>query len=239
LHIPTGTYLGLDRSAALIVNLLNENSDLLSASSQLSSQVGISPDQALRDVGAVINAVSGVEATKVGKGRRPSVVGVLMVTRSWWRQSWRYRIATLEVALVVLVIEVGLKVTDVSRLARWLGVPLATERSEPPVVGPDDLSELSNRERRIHWAVYWVMARWLYDGTCLRRGLAFGWFLRQRSPVLRLGMLADNSSIAHAWIEVNGKAFNAQPVSAPFAATSYEPALEASRGAGGTSVGIG
>ena len=27
--------------------------------------------------------------------------------------------------------------------------------------GPDDLSCLAERERRIHWAMYWVMARWL------------------------------------------------------------------------------
>jgi hypothetical protein len=116
-----------------------------------------------------------------------------------------------------VAVEIGLKCTDITRLARWMGVPLATDTVAPPAIGPDDLSILTERERRLHWAVYWVMARWLYDGTCLRRALAFGWILRRRAPVLRLGMLDDQGTLAHAWIEVEGRAFNSQPVTSTFA----------------------
>jgi hypothetical protein len=216
LHIPSGTYLGLDRSAARIVELLNEDPDPEHAASVLAQRFGVPFDQALGDVSAVVAAVKGMSAPRTGNGRRPTVAGVRVVTRSWWRQPWRYRLATLEVTLVVAVTEIGLKISDVSRLARWMRVPLATDQAIPPAIGPDDLSILTERERRVHWAVYWVMARWLYDGTCLRRALVFGWFLRRRGPVLRLGMLDDQAALAHAWIEVRGRAFNAQPVTGTF-----------------------
>ncbi len=141
-----------------------------------------------------------------------------MVARSWWGQAWRYRLATVQVTLVVTVVEIGLKLTDVGRLSRVLKVPLASDPAPPPAAGPDDLSCLTERERRIHWAVYWVMAQWLYDGTCLRRALTFGWFLRHRGPALRLGILNDGTTVAHAWIEVDGQAFNAKPLAGTFAA---------------------
>jgi Transglutaminase-like superfamily/Coenzyme PQQ synthesis protein D (PqqD) len=216
LHIPSGTYLGLDRSAARIVELLNEDPDPARAAAVLSGQFGIPFEQALGDVGAVVAAVKGMSAPRTTRGRVPTVAGVRVVTRSWWRQSWRYRITSLEVSLVVMAIEIGLKLTDVSTLARLIGVPLATDESSPPAIGPDNLTGFTEREQRVHRALYWVMARWLYDGTCLRRALAFGWFLRRRGPVLRLGMLDDHGTIAHAWIEVEGRAFNAQPVTGTF-----------------------
>jgi len=203
--------LGLDRSAALIVRLLNESQDQGDAASELSRRFGIPPDQALADVGAVVAAVKGLSATRMGKLRRPTVAGVRVVAQSWRRQSWRYRLATAQVTAIVVAIEVGLKITDVRHLAEWLRVPLATGESRTPASGPADLTGLSEREQRLHWAISWVMANWLYDGTCLRRALAFGWFVRARHPVLRLGMLSDEKTIAHAWIEFEGKVFNDQP----------------------------
>jgi Transglutaminase-like superfamily/Coenzyme PQQ synthesis protein D (PqqD) len=216
LHIPTGTYLGLDRSAAQIVELLNEDPDPRHAASALAERFGIPLERAYGDVSAVVAAVQGMSAPRTSRGRRPTVAGVRVVTRSWWRQTWPYRLAIVEVALAVGAIEVGLKFTDVSRLARWMHVPLAMDEVPPPAIGPDDLRGLTARERRIHFALYWVMARWVYDGTCLRRALALGWFLRRRGPVLRLGMLNEDTTIAHAWIEVEGRAFNAQSVTATF-----------------------
>jgi Transglutaminase-like superfamily/Coenzyme PQQ synthesis protein D (PqqD) len=233
LHIPSGTYLGLDRSAARIVELLNEDPDPKQAAAALSRQFGIPFEQALGDVSAVVAAVKGMSAPRTNKGRRPTVAGVRVVTRSWWNQSWRYRWASLEVSLVVMAIEIGLKVTDVGHLAGWMGVPLSTEEAPPPAIGPDDVSGLTDHEQRLHWALYWVMNRWLYDGTCLRRALAFGWFLRRRGPVLRLGMLDEAGTIAHAWIEVDGMVFNAQPVTGTFAAGGSGRRLGGADGQGG------
>jgi hypothetical protein len=218
LHLPSGTYLGLDRSAARIVDLLNEDPDPRQAAEAIARQFGIPIDQALGDVGAVVAAVQGMSAPRTSRGRLPTVAGVRLVTQSWWRMPWRYRMTTVRAAVVVVAIEVGLAFVSVSRLARIMRVPLATDPAPPPLVGPDDLSALGPGEQRAHWAVQWVLARWVYDATCLRRALAFGWFIRRRSPVLRLGMLDEEGVVAHAWVEAEGRAFNASMVTGSFVA---------------------
>jgi len=103
--------------------------------------------------------------------------------------------------------------------------PLAIHGTAPPVPGPDDLTSLTERERDVYYAVRFVMARWVYDGTCLRRALTLGWFLRRRRPVLRLGMIEGDATLAHAWIEVDGLVFNAQPVTSAFAGDLTEKDL--------------
>jgi hypothetical protein len=198
------------------VNLLNLDPDPERVASALSKQYGIALPQALSDVRAVVSSVRNLGAVRENKGRHPTVAGVTHVARSWWRQPWTLRLTIFEVTLVVAAIEVGLKLTDVSRLGSLLGVPLGTDEVPPPAAGPDDLSGLSERKRRAYWSVDWVMQRWLYDGTCLRRALALGWMLRDRHPVLRLGMIDNAEMVAHAWIEVDGKAFGAQEVKSAF-----------------------
>lgn len=222
LHIRTGTYLGLDRSASRIVGLLNEDPDPARAARVLTGRFDVPFEQALADVTGVIDAVQSMTARRTGTGRRPTVAGIRVVTRSWRRLSWRLRLATLGVTMVVIGIEAGLLVTDIATLARWMGVPLATDDVTPPPIRPDDLSELTLREQYWYWAVHWVVTRWIFDGTCLRRALALGWFLRRRHPVLRLGMIDHEDTVAHAWIEVDGRAFDAQPVVGAFA-TGHPP----------------
>ncbi len=221
LHLRSGTYLSLDRSAARIVNLLNEDPNPQHAAQALSLQFGVPFERALDDVGAVVAAVQGMSATRTSRGRRPTVAGIRVVTRSWWQMSARYRWTTTQVTLVVMAIEVGLRMVSVARLARWMKVPLATDQSPPPLAGADDLDGLSDVEQRAYGAVGWVLARWLYDGTCLRRALALGFFLRRRHPVLRLGMVDEAGAVAHAWIEVGGQAFDTQPVTGTFAAGAW------------------
>ena len=218
LHLPSGTYLGLDSVASRIVELLNENPEPANVARALSDRFGITYEQALTDVGGVIAAVQGLSAPRHDRGRRPTVAGVRVVAGSWLRQPLGYRLATLRAAAVVCAIEVGLKAFNLSTLTRWLHVPLATDQTIPPIVTPDDLLSLTESERRSYWAVQWVLARWIFDGTCLRQALALGWFLRHRKPVLRLGMIDDTGSIAHAWLDVAGQTFNAQPVTGTFGA---------------------
>ncbi len=218
LHLPSGTYLGLDRAATRIVELLNEDPDPRHAAEVIAQRFAIPFEQAFGDVSAVIAAVQGLSAPRTNRGRRPTVAGVRVVTRSWLRQSHPFQLATVQATVVVVAIEVGLKVFSLSRLAGWMGVPLATDSVPPPLAAVDDLHGLSDPEARAYWAVQWVLARWLYDATCLRRALAFGWFIRRRHPVLRLGMIDVEDTVAHAWIEVDGKVFNAQPVTGTFAA---------------------
>ena len=218
LYLRSGTYLSLDRSAARIVSLLNDDPNPGHAAEALSQQFGVPFEQALGDVGAVVASVQGMSAPRTSRGRRPTVAGVRVVTRSWLRMSTRYRWTTTQVTLVVVAIEVGLRTVSVARLARWMKVPLATDQSPLPLAGADDLDGLSDAEERAHWAVGWVLARWLYDGTCLRRALALGFFLRRHYPVLCLGMVDEAGAVAHAWIEVGGQAFDSQPVTGTFAA---------------------
>jgi hypothetical protein len=216
LQLATGTYLGLDRSAATIVGLLNEDPDQELAARALAARYGIPLEQARADVASVVASVQGMTARRTSRGRRPTLIGVRVVAASWGRLTWRYRITTAWVTVIVVVIETGLKVTSVATLARWLQVPLATDNAPPPASGPDDLSDLTPAERRMYWSVHWVLSRWLYDGTCLRRALALGWFLRAHHPRLRLGVMDDEGTVAHAWIEVGGRAYNTQPVTKAF-----------------------
>jgi hypothetical protein len=216
LQLSTGTYLGLDRSAAAIVGLLNEDPDQERAARALAARYGIPVGQARADVASVVSSVQGMTARRTSRGRRPTVTGVRAVAASWGRLTWRYRVTTAWVTVIVVVAETGLKVTSVSTLARWMRVPLATDEAPPPASGPDDLSDLTPGERRVYWSVHWVLTRWLYDGTCLRRALVLGWFLRAHHPRLRLGVMVDEDTVAHAWIEVGGRAYNTQPVTKAF-----------------------
>jgi hypothetical protein len=215
----------LDRSAAIIVDLLNENPDERHAAEALVEKYGISYDRAWQDVGAVVAAVQGLTAPRLNRGRRPTVAGVRVVAQSWRRLSWSYRWTTVQATCAMVAVELGLHLVSVARLARWMGVPLAVDQASPPVAGPDDLGTLNGAEQRAYWALGWVLARWLYDGTCLRRSLALGWFLRRRHPVLRLGMIDGVGPTAHAWIEIDGRAFNSQPVTGTFSLGTSSSAL--------------
>ncbi len=218
LHLRSGTYLRLDRSAARIVDLLNEVPDPRHAAEALSRQFDVPFEQALGDVGAVAAAVQEMSAPRTNRGRRPTVAGLRVVIQSWWRRPARFRWTIVQVTLVFVAIEVGLKTVRVSRLAGWMQVPLATDQSPPPLAGEDDLTGLSAADHRAYEAIRWVLSRWLYDGTCLRRALALGFFFRRRHPVLRLGMIDDAGAVAHAWIEVGGRTFDTQAVTGTFAA---------------------
>lgn len=218
LYLPTGTYLHLDDSAARIVGLLNQDPDPVHAADHLVHRFQIPFDRALGDVNAVIAACSGQSGQRQDRGRRPTVSGFRVVAQSWLRQPWATRCSMVQAAIVVLAVEAGLAVTSLPRLARLLHVPLAADRDDP-VVGVDNfgaLETLTAREQRAHWAVDWFLERWLFDGTCLRRSLAFGWFIRARQPVLRIGMIDDGGTVAHAWVEAEGRAFDAVQVTGGF-----------------------
>ena len=89
---------------------------------------------------------------------------------------------------------------------------------------------LDDRELRALWAVGWVLERWLFDETCLRRSLASGWFIRRRRPVLRLGMIDDGGSVAHAWVEAQGRAFDSAAVTGTFASGTTVPTFHSTSG---------
>jgi hypothetical protein len=218
LHLPTGTYLLLDDAAARIVDHLTEDPDPAHAAQALALQFTIPFDQALADVHSVVDAVRGLSVRRVDRGRRPTLTGILDTVRAWLRQPWESRWSILRATVAVAVAEVGLAVTSLPRLARLMRVPLAGDR-HVAIAEADNfgsLATLSPGEQRAHWAIDWVLARWLFDGTCLRRSLAFGWFIRRRRPILRLGMIDDGGTVAHAWVEAEGRIFDATAVTASF-----------------------
>jgi len=138
------------------------------------------------------------------------------------------------------VIEAGLAFLSLPTLARTLGVPLATGQGAVPMdIDPDEaLALLADRELRALWAVGWVLERWLFDETCLRRSLAFGWFIRRRRPVLRLGMIDDLESIAHAWVEAQGRAFDSAAVTGTFGSGATRPTFRPTRGPSMPGIGM-
>ncbi|TDE07478.1 lasso peptide biosynthesis B2 protein [Jiangella asiatica] len=116
--------------------------------------------------------------------------------------------ALLAAAGVALVVEVGLRVTTLPRLARLLGAPLRTDDggdlmppSTPARLGPS----LTPATRRRLRAVRRVLRHWPFGDTCLRRALVSGHVLRRLRPVLRVGVAKVDGRIqAHAWLEIDG-----------------------------------
>jgi hypothetical protein len=224
LHVPSGTYLRLDGSASTIVDLLTETGDPARAAAVLAARYDLPADQATADVDSVVTALSALRATRTSRGRRPTVSGTAQSVRGWWRLPWSRRLAVVKATGVVLAVEVGLRVSDVGRLASVLGVPLAARSSGSPAgEGDSDIAGLSAREQLDYWAAGWVLDRWLYDGTCLRRALVSGFLLRSRHPELHLGLIGDGTT-SHAWVVAEGMTFNTEPVTGVF--TSIDPGDE-------------
>lgn len=114
----------------------------------------------------------------------------------------------LPIALVVaVVVEIGLRVTTLPRLARVLGIRVATgqatlDNAEPVL--------LPRSTRRPVTAALTVVRHWPLGDTCLRRCLVVGHRLRRQEPVLRLGVRtdADGSLLAHSWLEIRGRSID-------------------------------
>jgi hypothetical protein len=102
----------------------------------------------------------------------------------------------------LLVVEVGLRIARLPRLAGALGVVVASE--EPaPTTGRTVLRPSEARRLR---ALATVAPHWPFgSGACLRQSLVAGYILRAHEPRLRLGVDAGGGELhAHAWLEVDG-----------------------------------
>jgi hypothetical protein len=222
LHVPSGTYLRLDGSASTIVDLLIECGDTGDAAAALADRFGLPLDRAAEDVDSVVASLSGLRAARTSHPRRPTASGTVQSLRAWWRLPPARRLSVLKATAVVVGVECGLRVTDVERLASRLGVPLAAGQPTEPAAGDGDVASLSEREQQDYWAVGWVLDRWLYDGTCLRRALATGYLLRRHDPELHLGLIGAGPT-SHAWVEAGGMTFNTEPVTGMFTRFASSP----------------
>lgn len=115
------------------------------------------------------------------------------------------------VVLVVLVVEVGLRLSTLPRLTRLLGIRLAqdceSEQQQDSAL-PPGLPVTWIRRRAL--AVNRVFRHWPFDSTCLRRALVLGQRIRRLDPTLVIGVRLDDSGAlaAHAWLVVAGVALD-------------------------------
>lgn len=105
--------------------------------------------------------------------------------------------------LIAVVVEVGLRVTTLPRLASRLGIQVADETDAATVTDSVVLPRWTRRRVR---AAERILSRWPFGNTCLRQCLVTGQRLRRLDPVLRIGVRVedDGSLLAHSWLEVDG-----------------------------------
>jgi hypothetical protein len=108
----------------------------------------------------------------------------------------------LRVTVVAALVEIGLRVSRLPRIARWCGVDLDLTSAPPQTLAP---LQLPARTRRQVQAVDLVMRRWPLGDTCLRRCLVLGQRMRELDPVLRIGVADGPDGVrAHSWLEICG-----------------------------------
>lgn len=98
------------------------------------------------------------------------------------------------------VVEIGVRVAPLDRLAARVGAPLAAGAGVSDTVSLAVTRQEAQRLRVLQR----VMPRWPFcEGPCLRQALVAGRILRRHHPRLRLGVAVEGSGVvAHAWLEV-------------------------------------
>ncbi|MGI8457568.1 MAG: lasso peptide biosynthesis B2 protein [Propionibacteriaceae bacterium] len=141
--------------------------------------------------------------TEIGTGellRRladPAVRAARLVARVRVRQ-WP---AVLHVVGLWAVVELGLRVSSLPRLAATLGVPLALS---VPEIDDAPRPRWEQAELDAMSLALKVLRRRPFDGTCLRRSLVVGHLIRHRAPRLCLGAKKIAGQVsAHAWLEID------------------------------------
>ncbi|GAA0336006.1 hypothetical protein GCM10009529_13200 [Micropruina glycogenica] len=108
----------------------------------------------------------------------------------------------LTAAALAIRAEVAIRRHGVAGAARVGGLQLAMDGAAAPVASPTEAG-LTDRELE-QLDIAWRMLRWgPFNGTCLRRAVVGGYFLRHHEPLLRIGVTKiDGKVAAHAWVEV-------------------------------------
>ncbi|MBB5786248.1 lasso peptide biosynthesis B2 protein [Jiangella mangrovi] len=125
----------------------------------------------------------------------------------WWRavRSVRDWPVAARAVLVTVVVEAGLRLATLPRLASLVGVPLRFDDDPVPPAAPSLPAILGAREVRALYVSERVVRHSPFGDTCLRRALVGGHVLRRRKPALRVGVAKIDGRIqAHAWLEIDG-----------------------------------
>lgn len=145
--------------------------------------------------------------------RAPSSAGSVRAKAATFRRlPAREQLTTIRALLTVAVVEVGVRIMPLPRLAALLGVHLDSsdpDRGGPAATRPVRLSPTERRQLRV---LRRVMRNWLLaPGPCLRESLVLGHFWRRRHPSLRIGVAKLGRGLgAHAWLVVDGVPLGAQ-----------------------------
>jgi hypothetical protein len=209
LHLRSGTYFHLDRTATEIVRLVQEGGPE-GAAGALARRYGLSPQRAQEDVAGALRAIEGQSSSGGGRSRRPTRRGTLAVAKGWLHLGRREKAGAIGAAALVGVVELLLHTVRVDRAARLLRTPLLDGPGGEELAA-FDFSALTLSERDHLLALAWVQRIWLWDATCLRRALATGWALRRRHPRLCIGLTGTEDVLAHAWLVVEGRAVDGLP----------------------------
>lgn len=90
------------------------------------------------------------------------------------------------------------------RAARVSGVTVGMDGEAAPVGRVDEV-DFSPRERERLDTAWRLLRQRPFNGTCLRRALVGAYFLRDREPLLRIGVSKEHGVVAaHAWLELDG-----------------------------------
>ena len=204
LHIPSGTYLRLDVAATEILTLLQTN-DVEGAAASLVKQHGLDPKTAVEYVTSVLDQIHEARAVGEISMRRPSLRGGASALRQWVRLPTRSKLTVMKTTALIVVIELALRMTSIDNLASRVGASLADVQGvEHPELAEIDVSKLALPEQLGLAAADWTLSRWVFDATCLRKALLYGWILRSHRPQLHLGLMKSGDALAHAWLVVDG-----------------------------------
>ncbi len=137
---------------------------------------------------------------------QPSIRRAGRIVSRAWALPLADRIAIVRMLGLATTIEIGLRTIRLPALARVLGVRL--NWSNDPSSRPGIPGSLDADDRRRLTNVIRVMRHWPFaEGTCLRQSLMLGRVLRDRHPLLRIGVQGrDGDIVAHAWVEMDGVA---------------------------------
>lgn len=135
-------------------------------------------------------------------------MGMIRLARAVLGLPPRRWIDTTIAAVLAVRVERALARGGVDRAARLGHVRVAMNGSAAPTA-PLSSIRLSSREREQLDIAWRVLAHRPFNGTCLRRAIVGGYFLRARQPLLRIGVAKSAGIVtAHAWVEVDGIALD-------------------------------
>jgi hypothetical protein len=203
LHLPSGTYLRLDVTATEILDLVQAEGRS-GAAAALARRYDLNTGVATADVSSVLDRIGDARASGEKTMRRPGIQGGAKVLRQWIRLPVRAKLAVTVTSGLVVAVEVALRLFPIDAIARRIGAPIDDDGTLTPGAAELDLTKLSDRDQVLFAAADWTLTRWVFDATCLRRALLYGWLLRRHGPRLRIGLMKDGDALAHAWLEVDG-----------------------------------